>query len=61
MYTYKKYQNAAAKAKKLGLIVSKYGKFYGKEKYYCGWNKTGDRSEKEKIYCEYIYINGKAI
>ena len=55
MYTYKKYQNAKRKAKELDLIVAEYGDIYGTNprKFYCYWNKTGNRHDKPIIYCEY--------
>lgn len=62
MKEYKTYKAAKRNAEKKGLRLAEYGQIYGTTKFYCYWNKSGDRNDRAIIYCEYNWTrDGRAI
>lgn len=61
MKEYKTYKAAERNAEKMGLREAEYGKL-SNGKYYCCWNKSGNRNDRTAVYCEYKYdADGRAI
>ena len=61
MKEYKTYKAAKRNAEKRGLQIAEYGTL-SNGKYYCCWNKSGDRNDCAAVYCEYMFnANGRAI